>query len=44
MLLLVVAKMLLKVTEFQASQQSQLPGEHKAQAGEAFSVIISLSC
>lgn len=44
MLLLVVAKMLLKVTEFQASQQSQLPGEHKAQAGEAFSVIIPLSC
>lgn len=44
MLLLVVAKMLLKVTEFQTTQQLQLPVEHEAQAGEAFSVIISQSC
>lgn len=44
MLLLVVAKMLLKVTEFQTTQQSQLPGEHEMQAGEAFFVIISWSC
>lgn len=44
MLLLVVAKMLLKVTEFQTTQQSQLPGDHEMQAAEAFFVIISWSC
>lgn len=43
-LLLVVAKILLKVTEFQTTQQSQLPGEHEMQAGEAFSVITPWSC
>lgn len=44
MLLLEVAKMLLKVTEFQPTQQSQLPGEHEMQAGEASSVITPWSC
>lgn len=36
---LVVAKILLKQTKFQATQQSQLSGEHETQDGEAFSVI-----
>lgn len=44
MLLLVVAKMLLKVTEFQTTQQSQPPDEHETQAEEAFSVITPWSC